>query len=444
MKSILSRRHIPLIFTNFLISFENILGNVIGVDAQNFNATTSGLDFVTVQSSETLEPCIFNLGLFINQAKNSLPLFREKDRNLKHSDQITAADVNIGYGIMNNWDLGISAPQVLSQKVESDRYRGQYDSKGLTEVRVNSKIRLFGNRRGGGAIIGTVNFNQIQNNPFSGINPGPTASLELALDTTIQKLAIGVNLGYRSRNPGKPIPNFPVVPFNNQYLFSAASSYHFSGINTKLIGEIFGSEPTKEVSASLTDSQSSLEGLLGIKHDLTHNIALHLGGSKRLTSGVASPDYRVYGGINVALGPICDDESNTTKMLLKKDPKKDLSLPKFETIVLYNIMFAFDSYREVLPGSKSELRKIAQYLRLPPGFKSVSIEGHTDSMGTDEYNLTLSHNRAATIRKYLVEVLGLESSKVTSKGFGESDPIADNGNYQGRQMNRRVEFKIYR
>jgi outer membrane protein OmpA-like peptidoglycan-associated protein len=437
-------RDIFLIIITLFVSFEKTLGNVIGVDAQNFNATTSGLDFVTVQSSETLEPCIFNLGLFVNHAKNSLPLFKEKNLNLKHTDYITAADLNIGYGIMNNWDLGISFPQVLAQKVESDRYRGEYDSKGLTEVRINSKVRLFGNRRGGGAIIGTVNFNQIQNNPFSGINPGPTASLELAFDTTIHKLALGLNIGYRSRNPGKPIPNFPVTPFNNQYIFSAASSYHLTSLNTKIIGEIFGSEPTKEVSSSLTDSQSSLEGLLGFKHDITHNVALHVGGGKRLTSGVASPDYRAYGGLNVTLGPICEEESPVTKILQKKESKNDLKLPKFETIVLYNIMFAFDSYREVLPGSKTELKKIAQYLKIPPGFKSLSIEGHTDSMGTDEYNLTLSNNRASTIKKYMVDVLGLEGSKITFKGFGESEPIADNGNYQGRQMNRRVEFKIYR
>ena len=55
-------------------SYQDIaLGNVVGVDAQNFNATTSGLDFVTVQSSQTLAPCIFNLGLFGNYARNTLP-----------------------------------------------------------------------------------------------------------------------------------------------------------------------------------------------------------------------------------------------------------------------------------------------------------------------------------------------------------------------------------
>lgn len=425
-------------------AFEITFANVIGVDAQNFNATTNGLDFVTVQSSETLEPCIFNLGLFVNHAKNSLPIFKSDDKTLKHQDNITAADLNVGYGIMKNWDLGISTPQVLAQKVESDRYRGEYDSKGLTEIRINSKVRLFGNRHGGGAFIGSVNFNQIQNNPFTGVNPGPTASLEMALDTTISMLALGVNLGYRWRNPGKPIPEFPIQPFKNQYIYSAAASYHFGKINTKVIGEVFGSEPTKKVESSLTDSQSSLEGLLGLKHDLTHNVALHFGGARRLTSGVASPDFRVYSGINVAIGPVCQEENEVPQLTLKKNPTKLEPLPKFETITLYNVMFAFDSFREVLPGSKTELRKIAEYLKLPPGFKFLSIEGHTDSMGTDDYNATLSHNRAATIRKYLIEVHNLDPSKVKSKGLGESIPIADNGNYQGRQLNRRVEFKIYR
>jgi len=426
---------------------QQTLGNVIGVDAQNFNATTNGLDFVTVQSSETLEPCILNLGLFVNHAKNSLPLFRSKNQNLKHEDYITGGDLNIGYGIMPNWDLGISAPQVLAQKVESDHYRGEYDSKGLTEFRLNSKVRFFGNRRGGGALIGTANFNQIQNNPFTGINPGPTASLEMALDTTIKRISMGINLGYKWRNPGKPIPNFPVIPFKNQYIYSAAASYHLHSFDTKIITEIYGSTPTKKVESGLTDSQSSLEGLLGIKHDLTHNVALHVGGAKRLTNGVASPDLRVYGGVNIALGPLCKDESDRAKVHKdsnKKGPLKNGSLPEFETITIYNVMFAFDSSLEVLPGSREELKKIARYLNQPPGFKSLSIEGHTDSMGSEEYNQTLSENRAATIRKYFVEVLKVDPSKVTSHGYGESIPIADNGNYQGRQLNRRVEFKIYR
>lgn len=417
------------------------LGNVVGVDAQNFNVTTNGLDFVTVQSSETLDPCVLNLGLFVNHGKNTLPIFKNAAGGSSHKDYVTGADLNLGYGLMKNWDLGISLPQILAQKVESDSYRGEFGAKGNTEVRLNSKIRLFGGRRGGGAVIGTVSMNRLENNPFAGKDPGPTATLEMALDTTIRMLAIGANLGYRWRNPGEPLPDFPVVPFKNQYIYSAAASYHFSRLNTKIIAEIFGSAPQKKVQSELAASQSSLEGLLGLKYDVTQNVALHAGAGTRLKDGVASPDLRVYGGVNVALGPFCSEHS---KIPVKKPQVKSPPPPKTETIVLENVMFAFDSPREVLPGTRLELKKLVDYLLTAPQFVSLSIEGHTDSMGTDEYNQTLSENRAATIRRFLVEVHKLDPLKITSIGYGESRPIADNGNYQGRQLNRRVEFKISR
>ncbi len=430
-----------MLWGTFLLLSPRSFGNVVGVDAQNFNATTNGLDFVTVQSSETLDPCVLNLGIFVNHGKNTLPIFKNAAGQTKHKDEVTGADLNLGYGLMKNWDLGISLPQILAQKVESESYRGEFGAKGNTEIRLNTKYRLFGNRRGGGAVIGTVSVNRLQNNPFAGSDPGPTATLEMAFDTTIKKIALGANLGYRWRNPGEPIPDFPILPFKDQYIYSAAASYHLSQINTKIISELFGSVPRKKVKAELTDSQTSLEGLLGIKHDVTHNVALHLGAGTRLKDGVASPDLRVYGGVNVAIGPFCSEASSIP---VKKAKVKSTPPPKVETIVLENVMFAFDSDREVLPGTRIELKKLAEYLVSPPGFTSLSIEGHTDSMGSDEYNKTLSENRAATIRRYLVEVHKLDPSRITSIGYGESVPVADNGNYQGRQLNRRVEFKITR
>src|SRR5580698_8410041 len=92
--------------------------NVVGTDTQNFNTTTDGLDFVTVQSSETLKPGIFNLGLFFNYAVNTLPYFEANPSNRSgYNDSLTSSDANIGVGILKNWDAGISFPAVLSQYV---------------------------------------------------------------------------------------------------------------------------------------------------------------------------------------------------------------------------------------------------------------------------------------------------------------------------------------
>jgi outer membrane protein OmpA-like peptidoglycan-associated protein/opacity protein-like surface antigen len=70
------------------------------------------------------------------------------------------------------------------------------------------------------------------------------------------------------------------------------------------------------------------------------------------------------------------------------------------------------------------------------------IEGHTDSQGSDSFNLKLSQERAASVRKYLVEESNIDSSRVTSEGYGEANPIATNKTAAGRQQNRRVEVSL--
>ena len=79
-----------------------------------------------------------------------------------------------------------------------------------------------------------------------------------------------------------------------------------------------------------------------------------------------------------------------------------------------------------------------------PSFTRLIIEGHTDSIGSDPYNMDLSLRRANTIKRWLVSHYHLPAGKIITIGRGKHRPIADNGNYQGRQLNRRVEFTIYR
>jgi outer membrane protein OmpA-like peptidoglycan-associated protein len=86
------------------------------------------------------------------------------------------------------------------------------------------------------------------------------------------------------------------------------------------------------------------------------------------------------------------------------------------------------------------LNEVAQVLKDNPKIE-VRIEGHTDSRGKDAYNLRLSDDRAASVRRYLIQ-RGIDESRMVSKGYGERVPIADNRTKAGRGQNRRVEFVI--
>lgn len=423
--------------------------NVVGSDTQNFNPTTSGLDFVTVQSSETLEPGFINFGLFLNHAVNSLPYFADGPTGrTEFSDSLLGADLNVGIGLLPNWDIGISAPQVLKQEVKGDGYRGQFNETGNTEIRLNTKVRLLGDREGGIGLVASTNVNRIKNNPFVGKDAGPTTNLELVADTTVRNIAFGLNLGHRWRKSGEKVdPNSPVEPLGNQYIASGAISYLFSSVDTKLIFEIFGSKPAKAENENSDRLASTSEALLGLKHDFTTSLAGHFGGGTELIHGRGSPDWRIYAGINWAMGPKFSKPQPAKVVPAGKPEAKDpfAGPPQAkEKIVIHDVLFEFDSDDLVIGGADDTLKRLVGYLNEKPAFTRLVIEGHTDSVGTDEYNMDLSKRRASTIKKWLVSRFRLDANKIEFVGKGERFPIADNGNYQGRQLNRRVEFTIYR
>lgn len=116
-----------------------------------------------------------------------------------------------------------------------------------------------------------------------------------------------------------------------------------------------------------------------------------------------------------------------------------------ETIVFRNILFDFDK-SFLRPASKDELNKIQAYMAGKP-MVELQIDGHADWIGTVEYNLALSERRAKTAYLYLLEK-GIKDQRLTYQFYGESVPIAPNQNQDGtdnangRQLNRRCEFKI--
>ncbi len=131
-----------------------------------------------------------------------------------------------------------------------------------------------------------------------------------------------------------------------------------------------------------------------------------------------------------------------------KEIHKDLYLAPIEigqVFRLNNVFFDFDKYN-LRPESYVELDRVVKFLNEYPNVE-IEMSAHTDSKGADDYNMTLSDNRARSVMEYILSK-GIAASKIISKGYGETKPVAANANDDGtdnpdgRQLNRRVEFKI--
>jgi OOP family OmpA-OmpF porin len=156
-------------------------------------------------------------------------------------------------------------------------------------------------------------------------------------------------------------------------------------------------------------------------------LALTVGGGTGILDAIGAPTYRVFGSVSY------------------RHPKEEKPEPvpepvREEVISVNTIHFEFDKSR-VLPESYPEIEKVVDIIKSRPEVTHVSIEGHTDSKGSDEYNQGLSERRANSVMEELIK-RGIPASKLTAMGLGESMPVATNETKEGRALNRRIEFRL--
>jgi len=114
--------------------------------------------------------------------------------------------------------------------------------------------------------------------------------------------------------------------------------------------------------------------------------------------------------------------------------------PKVIDRLTIRVNFDFDK-ANIRPADTAELQKAIDFVKKYQGYK-ISIEGHTDSIGSEQYNQRLSERRAAAVKEYLLKHGVADGARIRSRGHGESKPVADNSTEKGRFENRRVEILI--
>lgn len=112
---------------------------------------------------------------------------------------------------------------------------------------------------------------------------------------------------------------------------------------------------------------------------------------------------------------------------------------KGDIVSMWEIFFA-TAESEILPQSYNELRRLQDIMTANPSMK-IELRGHTDNQGTIEFNLKLSEDRAKAVADYLVE-RGIDRRRITTKGYGKSQPVDTNDTPEGRRRNRRVEYMV--
>jgi OOP family OmpA-OmpF porin len=368
--------------------------------------------------------------------------------------------LNQGGSPTNNIDAGLPQPPVDLRSVApmDMRLEGRF-------VVYRSPSRSFKLALSAAAYLPTGN-----NLSFAG-DDGAGASFGFATEYAVKSFYVVLNAAYRLR----PSANLNELNVSNEVLYGLGGYVPFRKDTIRLGAELFGAFGAGKKNVGDLDT-TPLEWNVNGRMYFTpkRQIWAGLSAGSRLTGGYA-PDFRgvaVFGGsfgvkdtdpgsggprysfdvaaeLDVDTDGIPDEVDACPKEPGEINSHPDRNgCPKFirrisgsaEIEILKQVEFTFDS-SVILPVSYPILDEVLRLLQVSPEITLVSIEGHTDNQGKDEYNQKLSEDRARSVMNYLVNK-GIEKDRLTSTGFGMTKPLLSNDTEAGQQRNRRVEFKI--
>ncbi len=419
-----------------------------------------------------------NINFPINNEWNNFAVGISQDGNVLYLGNIYNAGGTQSKGLSRSFltDSGWSFPE----KIEIEDYYnlGRFSSFSFS---TNGKVLIMSVERRNGfgendLYVSFLQENRVWSKP---VNLGPdinTAASEdtpfLAADGATLYFSSSGHLGYGSNdmfvarrldeswqkwtepmNLGKPINSrgwdgYYSLPASGEYayfvstensigredIFKIKLPSEFRPYNVVLIkGKVLNAKTKKPVEATIKYEYLANGQNAGIakSNSKTGEYVITLPGGHR---------YAYYAVANEFLA--LNENIDLSSLEQYKEIRKDLLLVPIEIgqkVVLNNIFFEYGKY-ELLEESFAELERVKKFMLEYPHIK-ITIEGHTDNIGTLQYNMQLSLNRAKAVRDWLV-ANGIESSRIKYKGYGPKKPIANNSTEEGRSQNRRVEFEL--
>lgn len=409
--------------------------------AQRFHPTSDGFGTLTLDSDQPLGKGNWAFVSTLNVSKR--PLNQGDINNLRVQTErvhdLATLDFAAAYGFCNDLQIGIDVP--FNMLLSGRNARGDEGSNNnIGDVRVNGKWRFLSRPTYGLAFVPYVIFPS-GNDEFLLSEGKFSVGGKLAGHLTYSpKLTLLANLGVQQ------VGNPATQNYSTWIQYGVGADYKLSkkeSLVAEINGETIGEKPYDHTVVS------PFEFLAAYRKEWTPGWTYQVGGGAGLSKGMGAPQWRAIVGVAylfnapkaapapVAAAPAPAPPPPAPKpVAAPAPPPPPAPKPVKETI---SLKIEFDTAKaDIKPKYNDELAKVAAYLKKYPE-TTVTIEGHTDSVGGEKYNQKLSEQRAESVKKYLVAKLGADASRISTKGYGLSKPVADNKTKEGKQKNRRIE-----
>lgn len=407
-----------------------------------------GNRYLVTDQSQGLYQWGYNLGVNFNYAFEPAEVVPDTGggRVAGVVDDLLVADITGAVGITDWLNVGVDVPVAMYETffnfVNPDGSQcnlttacPKQTKTHLGDIFLGAKVRLLdSDRRAVGlAVQPFMLFPTGSGYYMSGFGQF-SGGAKLIFDANIKrKVYFALNAGYQMLKEVRYAPDTANAKINDLILLSAATSVPF-GKNFTTFAEVYGQTLAESPFKHQIQSPFEMMGGLRFSPGFIKRWSFALAGGAGLDKGFGTPAWRAWTQVSYR-------KSKVVELGGEEAPPVSIEAPYEEKIIItQKIHFEFARWN-IRPVSYPILDDVVEVLKANPDIRQVRIEGHTDWIGSEAYNMKLSNQRADSVRNYLISK-GIAPSRLVAQGFGKGHPIADNNTEEGRAKNRRTEFVV--